>query len=119
MTKYRPPYQYPSYRKKGNRRYRRKPQEPGWLETASFLAKSAFALTIAGLAIFSIADEVKTNRTFAFLMSDGVDRSQDRYFANCDEARAAGVAPMYRLEPGYRPGLDGDNDGKACEPYRP
>ena len=43
---------------------------------------------------------------------------QSYYFRSCNEARAAGVAPMYRGEPGYRSGLDGDNDGIACEPYR-
>lgn len=40
------------------------------------------------------------------------------YFRNCREARAAGYAPMYRGQPGYRPEMDGDNDGIACEPYR-
>ncbi|WP_427969603.1 excalibur calcium-binding domain-containing protein [Altererythrobacter sp.] len=40
------------------------------------------------------------------------------YYRNCDEARRAGVAPMRRGEPGYRPALDRDNDGIACEPYR-
>lgn len=40
------------------------------------------------------------------------------YYRNCTEARAAGVAPIYRGQPGYRPALDRDNDGVACEPYR-
>tara|TARA_B100000378_G_scaffold228766_1_gene193260 strand:+ start:78 stop:245 length:168 start_codon:yes stop_codon:yes gene_type:complete len=40
------------------------------------------------------------------------------YFRNCREARAVGYAPMYRGQPGYRPEMDGDNDGVACEPYR-
>lgn len=39
----------------------------------------------------------------------------DVYFANCDAARAAGAAPLYRGEPGYRAGLDRDGDGVACE----
>ncbi len=37
------------------------------------------------------------------------------YYANCSAARAAGVTPLYRGEPGYRSGMDGDNDGVACE----
>ncbi|WP_225976653.1 MULTISPECIES: DUF1524 domain-containing protein [Corynebacterium] len=37
------------------------------------------------------------------------------YVRNCAEARARGMAPLLRGEPGYRPGLDGDNDGIACE----
>lgn len=40
------------------------------------------------------------------------------YWRRCDDARAAGTAPIYRGEPGYREGLDADNDGIACEPYR-
>jgi hypothetical protein len=37
------------------------------------------------------------------------------YYKNCAEARAAGAAPIYRGQPGYRPGLDRDGDGIACE----
>ena len=33
--------------------------------------------------------------------------------------RAAGKAPIYENEPGYRSGLDGDGDGIACEPTHP
>jgi endonuclease YncB( thermonuclease family) len=40
------------------------------------------------------------------------------YFRNCAEARAAGAAPLYRGRPGYRPEMDGDSDGIACEPFR-
>lgn len=37
------------------------------------------------------------------------------YYANCDAVRAAGAAPLYAGEPGYRAGLDRDGDGVACE----
>ncbi|MEW1810425.1 DUF1524 domain-containing protein [Pseudarthrobacter phenanthrenivorans] len=37
------------------------------------------------------------------------------YYANCTEAAAAGAAPLYAGNPGYRQGLDGDGDGVACE----
>lgn len=37
------------------------------------------------------------------------------YYGNCSEARAAGAAPLYRGDPGYRSGLDRDDDGVACE----
>ena len=40
------------------------------------------------------------------------------YYSGCNEVRAAGLAPLYRGQPGYRPGMDGDDDGIACEPYR-
>ncbi|HLU54059.1 MAG TPA: excalibur calcium-binding domain-containing protein [Pseudonocardia sp.] len=38
-----------------------------------------------------------------------------RSFKNCTEARAAGAAPLYAGEPGYRGALDRDKDGVACE----
>jgi endonuclease YncB( thermonuclease family) len=37
------------------------------------------------------------------------------YYANCAAAKAAGAAPLYRGQPGYRAALDRDNDGVACE----
>jgi hypothetical protein len=37
------------------------------------------------------------------------------YYPNCTAVRAAGKAPLYRGQPGYRSGLDGDGDGIACE----
>ena len=39
------------------------------------------------------------------------------YYAGCDEVRAAGRAPLFRDQPGYREGMDGDGDGVACEPH--
>ena len=36
-------------------------------------------------------------------------------FANCAAARAAGVAPVRRGDPGYGPHLDRDGDGVGCE----
>ncbi len=53
-----------------------------------------------------------------------VDRSSNTrtdssiFYSGCRAVRAAGAAPLYRGQPGYRPGMDGDNDGIACEPYR-
>jgi hypothetical protein len=37
------------------------------------------------------------------------------YYSNCADARAHGAAPIYQGQPGYRPGLDRDGDGIACE----
>jgi hypothetical protein len=39
----------------------------------------------------------------------------EAYYANCTQARAAGAAPLYVGEPGYRKALDRDGDGVACE----
>ena len=38
-------------------------------------------------------------------------------FPNCAAARAVGVAPANRGEPGYWPQHDRDGDGVACEPW--
>ena len=45
-------------------------------------------------------------------------RERSVYYPNCAAARAAGAAPIRWGDPGYRDGLDGDNDGIACEPIR-
>ncbi|MDS1115833.1 excalibur calcium-binding domain-containing protein [Gordonia westfalica] len=37
------------------------------------------------------------------------------YYKNCSAARAAGAAPLYAGQPGYRAKLDRDGDGVACE----
>jgi hypothetical protein len=39
-------------------------------------------------------------------------------YAGCNEVRAAGAAPLYAGQPGYRAEMDGDGDGIACEPIR-
>ncbi|MCJ2181055.1 thermonuclease family protein [Novosphingobium album (ex Hu et al. 2023)] len=46
------------------------------------------------------------------------NQSSGAYYRNCAAAWAAGVAPIYRGQPGYRPEMDGDGDGIACEPIR-
>jgi hypothetical protein len=45
----------------------------------------------------------------------GDDGGGSVHYENCDAARAAGAAPLYEGEPGYRSGLDRDGDGDACE----
>jgi hypothetical protein len=39
----------------------------------------------------------------------------DVYYENCTAAWAAGAAPVYAGDPGYRAGLDRDGDGVGCE----
>jgi len=36
---------------------------------------------------------------------------------NCAAARAVGLAPAFRGQPGYYPQHDRDRDGIACEPW--
>ncbi|MFH9661158.1 excalibur calcium-binding domain-containing protein [Streptomyces sp. NPDC017248] len=45
----------------------------------------------------------------------GTDTSAGVYYANCTEARAAGVTPLHTGDPGYDGHLDRDGDGVACE----
>jgi hypothetical protein len=45
-----------------------------------------------------------------------VERSA--YYSGCNEVRAAGKAPLYAGQPGYRSEMDGDGDGIACEARR-
>lgn len=58
-------------------------------------------------------------RTAALPRTATSSPGQGVYFRNCNEARAAGAAPLHRGQPGYREGMDGDRDGIACEPVRP
>ena len=55
-------------------------------------------------------------------VATGVKRAREPqpgdYWRGCNSARAPGTEPIYRGEPGYRPEMDGDGDGIACEPYR-
>ena len=55
------------------------------------------------------------NNQVGFSSQDNQAASQNIYFKNCSEAKAAGAAPLYQGEPGYRPQLDRDKDGIACE----
>jgi len=51
---------------------------------------------------------------------DWQTRAEDRqsvHYAGCNEVRAAGKAPLYEGQPGYRADMDGDGDGVACEPH--
>jgi Excalibur calcium-binding domain len=42
---------------------------------------------------------------------------QSVHYAGCNEVRAAGKAPLYEGQPGYRADMDGDGDGIACEQH--
>jgi hypothetical protein len=71
-------------------------------KSLSLVAKVLGAAVVAGLAIGVAARE------------GGIVAP---YYPQCAAARAAGVAPLRIGEPGYRPELDADSDGIACEPY--
>jgi len=81
-----------------------------WLALAAILGAGAgFASTRENLA----SDVVR------LLPNSGTAASTSGwvYYANCNQARAAGKAQLYVGQPGYRSQLDADGDGIACEPY--
>jgi hypothetical protein len=45
----------------------------------------------------------------------GTATAPSAYFASCAAAQRAGAAPLSRGRAGYRPGLDRDRDGVACD----
>ncbi len=86
-----------------------------------FGAKVAAASLVAFLGVL-FGDRIPVAAISAIRFANGDGRvnapTAGAYYSGCDEARAAGVAPLYVGEPGYRPEMDGDDDGVACEPYR-
>ena len=65
----------------------------------------------------AVADVTKTLAVASGFRRSRLPQTGDDW-RGCDDARAAGTTPIYRGESGYRTGMDGDNDGIACEPYR-
>lgn len=72
------------------------------------LIAGAIAIGIAGAPVARAAPSTTTP-------SPAPTTGSSVYYKNCAEACADGVAPIYRGQPGYRPGLDRDGDGIACE----
>jgi hypothetical protein len=81
--------------------------------TRSSVLQVVGAALMAGLAIGAVWT-AGTNRSQAYVRASAPPAGA--YYPGCNAARAAGVAPIYEGEPGYRPELDGDSDGIACEP---
>lgn len=81
----------------------------------------AAAAALAFLTVF-YSDHLPAAAQEAITFSRNIGRDSapptNAYYSGCDDARAAGVAPLYAGEPGYREAMDGDGDGVACEPYR-
>jgi hypothetical protein len=73
---------------------------------------SALGFAVAALAVAYASGAFNGTPKMA---AQGVEGSV--FYRRCADARAAGAAPIYEGQPGYRPELDGDGDGIACEPY--
>lgn len=85
------------------------------------------ALFGTGLGVASVASTVGgvaqiSQAVRPLAVKAGLTRAREPqvgdFWSGCDDARAAGTAPIRAGEPGYRQQMDGDGDGIACEPYR-
>lgn len=72
----------------------------------------------------STAPQIETRLSEAIeplAVSAGIARArspqQGDHWGGCNDARAAGTAPIYAGEPGYSSEMDGDGDGIACESH--
>ncbi|MFE5676784.1 excalibur calcium-binding domain-containing protein [Streptomyces erythrochromogenes] len=86
----------------------RTPSEAPVVSTASTAPKPARTVPVAPPPRPSVSRQPPTS-------SEPVERPV--HYDNCDDARAAGAAPLVRGGNGYRDALDRDSDGVACEPY--
>lgn len=102
--------------------YRRRPTDQrrgAEKQQASFLLSLAQFSALAAILSWNLAPELISAWSVSTSSPQALKKVESSvYYANCTEARAAGVAPIYRGSPGYREGMDGDGDGIACEPYR-
>ncbi|MDR6125716.1 hypothetical protein QE361_001300 [Sphingomonas sp. SORGH_AS802] len=80
------------------------------------------ALGAGSLAISDGGRADPTSQAHMTLVATGITRARlpqaGDHWGGCNDARAAGTAPIYRGEPGYRETMDGDGDGIACEPIQ-
>lgn len=90
-------------------------------QTEKYVGAAALIGTVAGIVTTSggrqsASDAVKWVGAATDLRSRPPQPGDN--WGSCNDARAAGTAPIHRGEPGYRDGMDADGDGIACEPYR-
>ena len=83
--------------------------------SASASAAAAEASASAEASEQAVQDEPAQPKEPAQRPQQDPKKSTSTYYANCTEAKAAGAAPMYEGDPGYRSGLDRDHDGIACD----
>lgn len=120
--RYRQSYQAAPIRPK--RRYRNKRIRPKVLRIAALFSAAVLLGATGGLAsaggIPTWAEVSSAVKPLAVAMGLARARAPQEgdNWSSCSAARAAGTAPIYAGEPGYRSALDRDADGIACEPYR-
>lgn len=91
--------------------------------TLTILAGASLVGALVGIgSVATTATGVTTvsNTAKDLAVATGFRRQRDPqpgdHWGGCNDARAAGTAPIYKGEPGYRENMDGDSDGIACEP---
>lgn len=89
------------------RQNRRK--QPGWVAPVT-----AFAVVFGGTS-YLLAPEAPGK---AAIGAEWTKRTTDQHYSGCSQARANRHHDIGSWEPSYRPEMDGDGDGLACEPYR-
>jgi Excalibur calcium-binding domain len=85
----------------------------------SFLKTAAPLVVLTAMGVYNLPPMTQEEKAAAAEQAEQVQQvERSVYYAGCNEVRALGKDPLYRGDPGYREGMDGDNDGIACEPYR-
>lgn len=105
--------------------YRQKKRRTEQRSSFKFLGVAAVLGVVIGIGSIALTPDGRSKISTAIkpiAVRAGMVRAREPqagdYWGGCDDARAAGTAPIYAGEPGYRENMDGDGDGIACEPYR-
>jgi hypothetical protein len=61
------------------------------------------------------AGDANKRGLLADMLAQSLEKLGKVFYATCAEAKTAGVTPLHRGDGGYRPALDPDGDGTACE----
>jgi len=105
--------------------YRSKHRDADKKSAIRLLTIAAAAGATVGAGSLAFSEDGRTRMLSAvkpFAVGAGIVRAREPqsrdFWSGCDDARAAGTAPIYSGEPGYHESMDGDGDGIACEPHR-
>lgn len=82
-------------------------------EAARIDAEQAAAAEVARVAAEQAAAQ-EAARLEAARQAAEVQKPTSVYYENCTAVRAAGAAPIFAGDPGYRSALDRDGDGQGC-----
>lgn len=84
----------------------------------AFLETAVPLVFLTAIGVYNLPPITTEEKTAAAVKANAIQHiERSVYYAGCNTVRAQGKAPLYRGDPGYREGMDGDNDGIACEPY--